>query len=62
MMIWDLRKRQSVYTIPAHTNLISHVKFHGEACCHVFFAPMDPYSTFSNYIKHEGPCLKCLEM
>ena len=48
MMIWDLRKRQSVYTIPAHTNLISHVKFHGEACYRVLFAPMDPYSTFSN--------------
>lgn len=30
IMIWDLRKRQSVYTIPSHTNLISHVKFHGK--------------------------------
>ena len=29
IIIWDLRKRQSIYTIPAHTNLISHVKFHG---------------------------------
>ena len=29
-MIWDLRKRQSVYTVPAHTNLISHVKFYGK--------------------------------
>lgn len=25
--IWDLRRRQSVYTIPAHTNLISDVKY-----------------------------------
>lgn len=25
--IWDLRRRQSVYTIPAHTNLISCVKY-----------------------------------
>ena len=53
IMIWDLRKRQSVYTIPAHTNLISHVKFHGEAWNHVFVVPMDLYSTFSNYIKHK---------
>ena len=33
IMIWDLRKRQCVYTIPAHTNLISHVKFHGKPWC-----------------------------
>ncbi|CAN6586355.1 unnamed protein product [Malus baccata var. baccata] len=25
--IWDLRKRKSIYTIPAHSNLISQVKF-----------------------------------
>lgn len=25
--IWDLRRRQTVYTIPAHTNLISDVKY-----------------------------------
>lgn len=25
--IWDLRKRKSLYTIPAHSNLISQVKF-----------------------------------
>ena len=56
MMIWDLRKRQSVYTIPAHTNLISHVKFHGEAC-YVLLVPIDPYGTFSNYIKYERQCL-----
>ena len=30
VMIWDLRKRKAVYTIPAHTNLISYVKFHGK--------------------------------
>jgi hypothetical protein len=29
-MIWDLRKRKAIYTIPAHTNLISYVKFHGK--------------------------------
>lgn len=31
--IWDLRKRNPLYTIPAHTNLISDVKFqkdHGD--------------------------------
>ncbi len=28
-MVWDLRQRQSIYTIPAHTNLISNVKFSG---------------------------------
>lgn len=25
--IWDLRKRRTLYTIPAHSNLISQVKF-----------------------------------
>jgi len=30
VMIWDLRKRQCIYTIPAHTNLISHVKYYGK--------------------------------
>lgn len=25
--IWDLRKKKSMYTIPAHSNLISQVKF-----------------------------------
>lgn len=25
--LWDLRKQACVYTIPAHTNLVSHVKF-----------------------------------
>lgn len=44
MMIWDLRKRQTVYTIPAHTNLISHVKFHGKACSLFLFNPLDPYN------------------
>jgi len=28
--IWDLRRRQPVYTIPAHTNLISDVKYQQE--------------------------------
>ena len=32
VMIWDLRKRKAIYTIPAHTNLISYVKFHGKYC------------------------------
>ncbi|KAK7838766.1 u4/u6 small nuclear ribonucleoprotein prp4-like protein [Quercus suber] len=25
--VWDLRKRKTLYTIPAHSNLISEVKF-----------------------------------
>lgn len=25
--VWDLRKKKSLYTIPAHSNLISEVKF-----------------------------------
>lgn len=28
--IWDLRKRSILYTIPAHTNLISDVKYERE--------------------------------
>lgn len=28
--IWDLRRRQPVYTIPAHVNLISDVKYQGD--------------------------------
>ena len=27
--IWDLRRRRCVYTIPAHKNLVSHLKFQG---------------------------------
>ena len=27
--VWELRKRKCVYTIPAHTNLVSHLKFEG---------------------------------
>ena len=45
--MWDLRKQACVYVIPAHTNLVSHVKFEGvcvcacacvcaHACIHVF--------------------------
>ena len=30
-MIWDLRQRKRVYTVPAHTNLISMVKFQRKA-------------------------------
>ncbi|CAG0926170.1 unnamed protein product [Notodromas monacha] len=26
--MWDLRRRQEIYAIPAHTNLVSKVKFH----------------------------------
>lgn len=25
--IWDIRRRGRIYTIPAHTNLVSHLKF-----------------------------------
>ena len=28
--IWDLRNRQCLYTIPAHTNLVSSVKYQCE--------------------------------
>lgn len=28
--IWDLRKKKSLYTIPAHSNLISEVKFEAQ--------------------------------
>ena len=27
--VWDLRRRKCIYTIPSHTNLISHLKFEG---------------------------------
>lgn len=57
MMIWDLRKRQTVYTIPAHTNLISHVKFHGKACycvC-VLSTPMDPCSAAVHLVIYQTP-------
>ena len=37
VMIWDLRKRKAIYTIPAHTNLISYVKFSGMFPCVVPF-------------------------
>jgi len=25
--IWDLRQRKNIYTIPAHNNLLTHVKY-----------------------------------
>lgn len=28
--VWDLRKRNKIYTIPSHNNLVSHIKFQGE--------------------------------
>jgi U4/U6 small nuclear ribonucleoprotein PRP4 len=28
--IWDIRKKKSLYTIPAHSNLISQVKFESQ--------------------------------
>lgn len=32
--IWDIRKLSTVYTIPAHQNLISDIKYYkGEAMC-----------------------------
>ena len=27
--MWDLRQKKSVYTIPAHTSLVSYMKFQG---------------------------------
>ncbi len=27
--IWDLRKNSCVYILPAHTSLVSQVKYHG---------------------------------
>ena len=30
--IWDLRRRKCIYTIPAHNNLVSHIKFQGRNC------------------------------
>jgi U4/U6 small nuclear ribonucleoprotein PRP4 len=29
--IWDLRKNGCAYTLPAHTNLVSQVKYHSES-------------------------------
>ena len=57
MMIWDLRKRQTVYTIPAHTNLISHVKFHGKAWYYMYAlsTPMDPCSATVNLVIYQTP-------
>jgi len=57
MMIWDLRKRQAVYTIPAHTNLISHVKFHGKACFYMYAlsTPMDPCSATVHLVIYQTP-------
>ena len=25
--IWDIRRRGRIYTVPSHTNLVSHLKF-----------------------------------
>ena len=28
--VWDIRRKGRIYTIPAHTNLVSHLKFQGK--------------------------------
>ena len=33
--VWDLRKAKCVYTIPAHTNLVSHLKYQGTQLLHL---------------------------
>ena len=30
LRLWDLRQQACVYTIPAHSNLVSHLKFQSE--------------------------------
>lgn len=39
--IWDLRKRSILYTIPAHTNLISDVKFQKDSGNYLVTASYD---------------------
>lgn len=39
--IWDLRKRTVLYTIPAHTNLISDVKFQRDGGDYLITASYD---------------------
>jgi U4/U6 small nuclear ribonucleoprotein PRP4 len=39
--IWDLRKRSVLYTIPAHTNLISDVKFQRDGGDYLITASYD---------------------
>ena len=29
--IWDIRRRGRIYTVPAHTNLVSHLKFQSKS-------------------------------
>ena len=29
--VWDIRRRGRIYTIPSHSNLVSHLKFQRES-------------------------------
>jgi len=31
--VWDIRRRGRIYTIPSHSNLVSHLKFQRKAVC-----------------------------
>lgn len=66
--IWDLRKRNILYTIPAHTNLISDVKFQRDGGDYMVTASYDntaklwtnrtwqPLKTLSG---HDGKIMCC---
>lgn len=47
--VWDLRKRQCVYTIPAHTNLVSDVKYQRENGTFLLTASYDNTAKVSSH-------------
>ncbi len=44
--IWDLRQRACVYTVPAHSNLISKVKFQRKCAALEFIRSDDAFGVF----------------
>lgn len=53
--IWDLRKKRSLYTIPAHANLISQIKFEPQegyflvTASYDMTAKVNPHKKFVNF-------------
>lgn len=64
--IWDLRRRQPVYTIPAHTNLVADVKYQKDVGDFLVTASYDTTAKVSEFfilfsgMERQGACFTSL--
>lgn len=61
--VWDLRQRKCIYTIPAHENLVTGVKFERKfhCSCLLFAACGFKKTTTTQFLKQETPNLFWVE-